>query len=409
MTVVRCTRKLLGLLAGSPMTSNMEPADDDWYADLLWLAGRKCLLMTHAVTLFSVFEPEISKASVNPIGPLAVRLIERELASEDLPPDTFGPLQASAFMMGRTSSRRVLGTMTDMRHQIAAAAHQSGGLGDIDIRSLNRSLRRIPFSAIRYERPIDRARALLDGTTGESAPLSVEPAQAPDRIEDLFARFLAERRKELSTKGIKNYEAIIEFFKHHLNGYAYESLSPFDRKRWDRAFDSGDEAAFCKLFGADKIPGEVGAFVGYFMIRKVIAPKAVIASTGRVIIDLLDWLVAEGNLRPDEIADARERAESAGSDLRKAEELAGLLYEVADRSDVDVHRLEDEDYVEDYLTISRVGPGSIWFEGNTGEIGPVVVGTAISRLARPGWSVNIVLGRVRDRWQVVEVGNVYPD
>jgi len=128
-----------------------------------------------------------------------------------------------------------------------------------------------------------------------------------------------------------------------------------------------------------------------------------------VIIDLLDGLVAEGNLRPDEMADARERAESAGSDLRKAEELAGLLYEVADRSDVDVHRLEDEDYVEDYLTISRVGPGSIWFEGNTGEIGPVVVGTAISRLARPGWSVNIVLGRVRDRWQVVEVGNVYPD
>ena len=203
MTVVRCTRKLLRLLASSPMTSNMEPADDDWYADLLWLGGRKCLLMTHAATLFSVFEPEISKASVNPIGPLAVRLIERELASEDLPPDTFGPLQASAFTMGRTSSRSVLGTMTDMRHQIAAAAHQSGGLGDIDIRSLNRSLRRIPFSAIRYERPIDRARALLDGTTGESAPLSVEPAQAPDRIEDLFARFLAERRKELSTKGIK--------------------------------------------------------------------------------------------------------------------------------------------------------------------------------------------------------------
>jgi hypothetical protein len=283
---------------------------------------------------------------------LALRLIERELGAEGLPPDTFGSLKASAFEVGRTCSRSVLGTMTDMRYQIEAAVHQSGGLRHLDLAYLNRSLRRIPFSAIKYERPIDRARALLDGKGGDTpAPAPQSVSETGDRINDLLGRFLAERRDRLSGKELRNYEAIIDFFKLSLNGYAYESLSPLDRKRWERAFNSDDEDAYCKLFGADKIPGEVGAFVGYFMIRKVAASNTVVASTGRVISDLLDWLVEQALVKPEDVADAKERAEAAGSDLPRAEKLAGLLYELAERSVVNVHELADEDYIEDHLTI----------------------------------------------------------
>ena len=162
VTVIRCTAKLLKLLSGSPgspTTSSLEPGDDDWYANLLWLDRRKCLLMTQAATLFSLFEPEIVKASINPFGAMAVSLVERELASEELAPNTFGPLQATAFLVGRTCNRSVLGTMTDIRYQIEWAVDQSGGLRNTDIGQLNRWLRRIPFGAISYERPIDRARA----------------------------------------------------------------------------------------------------------------------------------------------------------------------------------------------------------------------------------------------------------
>ena len=410
MTVIRCTAKLLKLVSGSPTTRSMEPGDDDWYASLLWLDGRKCLLMTHAATLFSVFEPEISKASINPIGPLAVHLVERELASEELAPDTLGPLQASAFVVGRTCDRSVLGTMTDMRYQIETAVDNSGGLRNTDIGQLNRWLRRIPFGAIKYEHPIDRARALPAHANAARAAHATEGGpEVADRIDDLLFRFLAERREQLSGKEFRNYQALIDYFRLHLTGYAYESLSSFDRMRWERAFDSGDEQAFTKLFGADKIPGEVGPFVGYFMTRKVAAPKAVIASTGRVIGDLLEWLVAQGWFRPDEIAEAKERAKAAGADLPKAEKLAGHLFDLAQHTDIDVHGLADDDYVEDHLTITRVEPGAVWFEGADGEIGPLLVGTVISGLARPGWSVNIVLGRIGSHWQVLEVGNVYPD
>lgn len=410
MTYVRCTAKLLKAIGESPPAARAEPHQDDWYANLLWLDRRKCLLVAHADTLFAVFEPNVAKASLVAMGPLLVQLIQRELAAEGLPPATFGSLSGSSMVLERTASRSVLGSMTDMRYQIEAAVEQSAGLRHLDVPGLNRSLRRIPFGALKYERPIDRARAVA----GHPAILPVAEATPPgaptlDRIDDLFDRFISDRRGKLSLKELRNYEAIIDFFRRSLNGYAYESLSQFDRERWDRAFNAGDEDAYCKLFGADKIPAEVGGFVGYFMTRKVAAPRAIIAATGRVISDLLDWLVEQGYLRPADVVEARERAQAVGSDLPRAEKLAGLLYDLAERSDVDAQTLADEDYVEDFLTISRVEPGNLWFAGDAGELGPLAVGREISRLAEPGWSINIVMGRAGGRWQVMEVGNVYPD
>ena len=80
MTVIRCTNKLLKLLAaGSASTSSSEPADDDWYANLLWIERRKCLLAAHAGTLFAFFEPDITKAQITPFGSFLLGLIDREV------------------------------------------------------------------------------------------------------------------------------------------------------------------------------------------------------------------------------------------------------------------------------------------------------------------------------------------
>ena len=94
------------------------------------------MLITHAATLFSVFVPNVAKASLAAIGPLLVQVIERELAAEDLPNTTFGSLAAQTFGVARTRSRSVLGSMTDMRHQIEAAVEQSGGLRHLDLPGL---------------------------------------------------------------------------------------------------------------------------------------------------------------------------------------------------------------------------------------------------------------------------------
>ena len=79
--------------------------------------------------------------------------------------------------------------------------------------------------------------------------------------------------------------------------------------------------------------------------------------------------------------------------------MSRLLFDLAQESTVVVAALNDDDYVDDYLMIERVGPGALWFEG---ESGPVKVPEAASDLAQPGWSVNIVIARAGDTWQVLE-------
>ena len=58
--ILRCTRKLLAVI-GPALVPGPAPAPspEDWYANLLWLDRRKCLLLTHSATLVSVFEADV--------------------------------------------------------------------------------------------------------------------------------------------------------------------------------------------------------------------------------------------------------------------------------------------------------------------------------------------------------------
>ncbi len=82
--LLRCTAKLLALLRVRELAT--APAGpEDWYANLLWFDGRKCLLVVHADTLFPVFAADVRAAQLRPLGPwLAATIAGR------LPPDALG-------------------------------------------------------------------------------------------------------------------------------------------------------------------------------------------------------------------------------------------------------------------------------------------------------------------------------
>jgi len=83
-----------------------------------------------------------------------------------------------------------------------------------------------------------------------------------------------------------------------------------------------------------------------------------------------------------------------------------MLHEVAaDAPDIDPEQIADQDWVEDYLQITNVEPGRIWFEGG---VGPISVPSKASDLARPGWSIYITAARSAGTWHLLEVGFVYP-
>jgi Domain of unknown function (DUF6933) len=85
--ILRCTKKLLAVI-GPKLATDPAPAapdGEDWYANLLWFDRRKCLLLTHAATLFAIFEPHVTAASLRATDTLVTRLIHRELSREGLP------------------------------------------------------------------------------------------------------------------------------------------------------------------------------------------------------------------------------------------------------------------------------------------------------------------------------------
>jgi hypothetical protein len=223
-------------------------------------------------------------------------------------------------------------------------------------------------------------------------------------IDDALEEFLVEQEKRLAPRTFRNYADVIHLLRGCLNGYGYQSLDADERRRWETAYER-DEEAFVHVFEPAKIADNLGEFLDYFMIRKVMAGEELLRAAGTVTKKLAKWLGVHGYLDENAVEDAVDRGAAAARDLPNAERLSGLLFEQARKSVVDVQTLDDDEYVEDYLMIDRVEHGALWFEG---EIGPVKVPKAASDIAQPGWSINIVLGRANETWHVVEVGNVYP-
>ncbi len=154
--VVRCTKKMLDLLGGRSVTlSELSPTDDDWYLNLVWIERQKCLLLTHAGTLFSVFRAGVRVADLGPLGDYLVDAIEAELHAEALPTHTFSELEPDNVQLAKTASRSTLGFMTEMAFELEWIITDKGGLLRSDINALNHALRRMLWNRGDYVRPIE--------------------------------------------------------------------------------------------------------------------------------------------------------------------------------------------------------------------------------------------------------------
>lgn len=225
-------------------------------------------------------------------------------------------------------------------------------------------------------------------------------------IDEILERFLADQRASLSARTMRSYDDVSDLLRDCLNGYGPNTLGKPALARWQNVYDAGDEEAFCRLFGPEELFGNLDEFLGYFMIRKVMASQELLRSAGTVTKKLATWCHEHGYVSDDERADAVERGAEASRDLPRAEQLAALLFELsrATRS-LDPDVLEAADLVQDHLMIERVEHGALYFSRG---IGPLAVPAKAAALAKPGWRVNLTLARLGGTWRVVEVGNVYP-
>ena len=169
--VVRCTGKLLNLLGKqSVRLVEAPPKSDDWYANLLWLDRRKCLLITHAGTLFSLFVAAVRAADLRPFERRIVDLLTAALLDEGLPGDVLGRLDPNDFQIAKTASKSVLGVMNQMAFEIGWAADRAGGLWNVNVDELNRHLRRsLHTKDGEYQVPLELVQQRLHRDQGRSA------------------------------------------------------------------------------------------------------------------------------------------------------------------------------------------------------------------------------------------------
>ena len=154
--ILRCTRKLLAVMGLPVADPAVTPGPEDWYANLLWFDRRKCLLLTHSATLFTIFEADVTASGLRATRELITGLIGRELRRENMPAATFGDLEQEV-LLAKTADRSVLGCMNDMAFMCEHAIAGAGGLAHTNLAGLNRSLRRNINSARGYRPPIELA------------------------------------------------------------------------------------------------------------------------------------------------------------------------------------------------------------------------------------------------------------
>jgi len=156
--IVRCTARLRAVLGAQAQLPAADPvvSPDDFYANLLFIDRRKCLLVTHAATLFSVFCPDVRAAQLRPLGPFLVGRIVAQLEAEGLSERALGELDGGQVTIAPTTEgRSVLGCMNDLALTCRLASEDAGGLGSLDLAGLHHVLQRQLYTARGYVPAID--------------------------------------------------------------------------------------------------------------------------------------------------------------------------------------------------------------------------------------------------------------
>ena len=241
--------------------------------------------------------------------------------------------------------------------------------------------------------------------------MNLEPVQAAGgrkpTISEVLTEYLRAEKSRLAPKTHALYSGVIGLFTHSLNSYAANSLNQFERARFDKHFDAEGEQhrEFCDIFGPEHILENVGEFLNYFMVSKVIVGADTLRASGTVMKKLAKWLVEQGYAKSDDADMAIEQGSDAARDLPAAEKLSTLLY------DLTAGCLEPRDSdIEGRFSITKIEPGRIWLQDeDDGEnYGPILLTEKATKLCRVGWIVSGAVRKSGNRCVLVEAFQVYP-
>jgi hypothetical protein len=168
MLQIRCTIKLLKTLG--PTVALAAEAEDDphlgsWFANLVHVERRKCVLFTHSISLYSFLVPDVKVAEIRNTRTLFLEHLGRSLALHEIDPSTLDLLAArySEYSVLKTNSRSVLGSMNDMLYQLEGCLIEENGLAPAAVAAFNHMVNRMPMSPIGYSYAVDQMKKWIGG------------------------------------------------------------------------------------------------------------------------------------------------------------------------------------------------------------------------------------------------------
>jgi len=176
MYTLRCTAALLHRLqAPTPTGSGSEPAPTtalgDWYANLLRIEGKKCVIFTSERTLLTFLFPGLSRDAIHQLPAVLRDGLSKLLESETFADDVVGRLlsEYQDLAVVPTTDRSVLGSLNELSRMAEAYVHHGGGLESCDLRAINHRLNQNPMSRLQMASPMAVTKSLLDGDLTMSA------------------------------------------------------------------------------------------------------------------------------------------------------------------------------------------------------------------------------------------------
>jgi hypothetical protein len=168
MPLIRCTKKLLAEVgvAASPATSPSGNALlGDWYANLLRIERKKCVIFAGERTLLTFMVPGLGRSAIRRLPDVLRNGLRELLRNEGFAAHIVARVvsEYQELAVAPTVDRRVLGSLNDLSRMAEAHVLHNGGIQACDLHEINHRLNETPMSLLQMASPIAMTKRLLGG------------------------------------------------------------------------------------------------------------------------------------------------------------------------------------------------------------------------------------------------------
>jgi hypothetical protein len=148
MRIIHCTKKLLKELDAPLVEPDkiLQPTEGlgNWYANLLKIDRRKCLLFTNEKTLYSFLIPNVLKKNITNIVEEFLVNLSFNLQAEGFGLEVINRVMQEYKGIGfaKTASKKVLGAMNQLAFEYEVFIEEKEGSENIKILEMNRDINR---------------------------------------------------------------------------------------------------------------------------------------------------------------------------------------------------------------------------------------------------------------------------